>query len=220
MAQSASLELAFGTPTLVSLDDGRDELVIGVPNELLGLNPETGKFIWYATTGLSSNICPSVVADRDILFTFGGRSGGSRAVRAGGKGDVTESHTVWDGRYGSYVATPLFYEGHLYWIDDRGQAFCIKADSGDLVYRERVPDVQSGGRPFYASPVLADGKLYVVSRWNGTFVLAARPEFELLAQNRLESDESDFNATPAIGDGRLYLRSDKFLYCIAVDDRP
>ena len=214
------LELSFGTPALVSLDDGRDELVLGVPNELWGLDPKTGKLVWYATTGLGGNICPSVVVDGDVMFVFGGRPGGSRAIRAGGKDDVTESHAVWTGRNSSYVATPLLYEGHLYWIDDRGQAYCVKADSGELVYRERMPDVQSGGRPFYASSVLADGKLYVVSRWNGTFVLAAKPEFEQLGQNRFESDESDFNGTPAIGDGRIYLRSDKFLYCVGAGESP
>jgi hypothetical protein len=63
--------------------------------------------------------------------------------------------------------------------------------------------------------VLAGGKLYVVSRWNGTFVFAAKPEFEQIAQNKFESDESDFSATPAISNGELFLRSGKFLYCVA-----
>ena len=63
--------------------------------------------------------------------------------------------------------------------------------------------------------MLCDGRLYVVSRWDGTFVFAAQPEFEQIAQNRLASDDSDFSATPAISDGELFLRSGKFLYCVA-----
>lgn len=66
----------------------------------------------------------------------------------------------------------------------------------------------------YASPVAADGRIYYVSRQGGTAVLAAKPEFELLAHNRIESNRSVFNASPAVSKGRLYLRSDRRLYCI------
>ena len=62
--------------------------------------------------------------------------------------------------------------------------------------------------------MLAGGRLYVVSRREGTFVFSAKPEFEQLAQNQLASDETDFNATPAICDNQLYLRSNQALYCI------
>lgn len=216
-ATAASLELAYGTPTLVDLSDGRVELVIGVAGEAWGLNPDTGKLTWFAETNLTGNICPSVVADGETVYVFGGyRSSGSHAIRAGGKGDVTESHMLWSTRNSSYVATPLLHLGHLYWVDDRGQAFCVEAKTGDLVYRERLQGVSSG-RPFYASPVLANGKLYVVSRWDGTFVLAAKPKFEQIAQNKFAEDESDFSATPAISNGNLFLRSSAFLYCVAFD---
>ena len=69
----------------------------------------------------------------------------------------------------------------------------------------------------YASPIVADGKLIYVSRQGGAVVLAAKPEYELLSHNRLESDRSAFNASPAISRGRLFLRSDRFLYCLGVD---
>ena len=69
----------------------------------------------------------------------------------------------------------------------------------------------------YASPVYAGGNLYVVSRWSGTYVLAAKPEFKLIARNPLPADESDFNATPAISDGTIFLRSNRFLYCVTGD---
>lgn len=217
-AEAASLELAYGTPTLVTLNDGRQELVIAVPQEVWGLDPDTGILNWYAETDLTGNVCPSIIADGEIVFAFGGyQSFGSLAIRAGGKGDVTESHVLWSSRNSSYVATPVLYKGRLYWVDDRGIAFCLDSTTGELVYKERLSGVDGGGRPFYASPILVDDKLLVVSRWNGTFVFAASPEFKLLEQNQLVSDESDFNATPAISHGEMYMRSDRRLYCIAND---
>jgi outer membrane protein assembly factor BamB len=213
---AASLELTYGTPILVKLDNNRTDLVISVPSEVWGLNPDTGKLTWYAATKLTGNICPSIVAGDGVIYTFGGfRSSGSHAIRLGGKGDVTDSHMLWSSRNSSYVATPLLHQGHLYWVDDRGQAFCVEAKSGNLVYRERLRGVSSGGRPFYASPILAGGKLYVVSRRDGTFVFAAKPEFEQVAQNKFVSDETDFSATPAVSNGELILRSGAFLYSVA-----
>ena len=160
------------------------------------------------------NVSPSVVVDGTTLYVFGGfRSSGSLAVEAGGTGNVTGSKVRWTSRNSSYVATPLLHDGHLYWIDDRGQAFCAAAKTGELVYRERVADMASGGRPVYASPVVAAGRIYVVSRWSGTFVLPAEPRYEILARNRFAADDSDFSGTPAISGDDIFLRSGRFLYC-------
>jgi outer membrane protein assembly factor BamB len=214
-AEGAALELAYGTPALVTLDDGTVDLVIAVPEEVWGLDPLTGKIRWFATMALTGNVSPSVVVDGTTVYVFGGfRSSGSLAVRAGGKGDVTKSHVLWTSRVSSYVATPLLHDGHLYWIDDRGQAFCASAATGEQVYRSRVEGMASGGRPVYASPVLAGDRIYVVSRWSGTFVLPAEPRYEILAHNRFASDESDSSGTPAVVDGALYLRSGRYLYCV------
>ena len=215
-ASASALELAYDTPSLVTLDGGLSEVVISVPGEIWGLNPDTGKLRWFAEHRLTGNICPSVIVDGEMLYAFGGfRSAGSLALRAGGKGDVSSSRLVWSSRESSYVATPLLHEGHLYWIDDRGQAFCVAAKSGELVYRERVAGLGSGGRPVYASPVLVGNKIYVQTRWNGVLVLAAKPEYQLLGQNRFAGDDSDANATPAISGGEMFLRSNQFLYCVA-----
>lgn len=121
----------------------------------------------------------------------------------------------WTGRNSSYVATPVLHDGRLFWINDQGQAFCIDAKSGELIYRERVTEIEAGGRPVYASPVLADGKIYVPTRWNGVLVLATGAKYKVLSQNRFAADDSDFNATPAISNGDLFLRSNRYLYCVA-----
>jgi len=214
-AEAAALELAYGTPAIARLADGREDIVVAVPSEVWGLDPATGKIRWYASHALTGNISPSVIVDGDVVYVFGGfRSAGSLAVRAGGSGDVTKSHVLWTSKASSYVATPLLHDGHLYWIDDRGQAFCSSAATGEQVYRSRVAEITGGGRPVYASPVLSDGRLIVATRWGGTLVLPAKPDYAVLACNRFAGDESDFSGTPAIADGRLYLRSGRFLYCV------
>jgi hypothetical protein len=85
------------------------------------------------------------------------------------------------------------------------------AATGKVVYEQRL--VPPSGL-IYASPVLADGKLYFVSQRNGTYVVAARPEFKLLAHNVFADDNSRTNASPAVCDGQLLLRTDQSLYCI------
>ena len=134
-------------------------------------------------------------------------------MRAGGKGDVTQTNVLWSSQSASYVPSPVVCQGHLYIISDQGSAICLEARTGKLVYKERLPGV-SGGKPFYASVVLADGHLYATSRRNGTFVVQAAPTFTLLAQNRLADDDTDFNGTPAITGKQLFLRSNRYLYCI------
>jgi outer membrane protein assembly factor BamB len=205
------LELAYGTPKLIKSDD-RELLVLAVPQEVWALNPANGKLAWYCETKLPGNISPSVNSTNGMVYVTGGfPAGGSVAFKADGKGDIT-SNIAWTSRDSSYVATPLLHEGHLYWIDDKGIAFCTNAETGKTVYKERL--VGGGGRPVYASPVLCDGKLFIPSRWEGVYVIDAKPEFKLLAQNKFEGDDSDFNGTPAISGKQMFLRSDKALYCI------
>lgn len=214
-AEAAALELAYGTPGIATLPDGSEELVVAVPGEVWGLDPATGTLRWHATMGLTGNVSPSVIVDRDVVYVFGGfRSSGSLALRAGGQGDVSRTHLLWTSRTSSYVATPVLHEGHLYWIDDKGLAFCSDAATGREVYKQRVREIKSGGRPVYASPVVADGKVYVVTRHDGTVVLPAAPRYEVLAHNVFTADDSDASGTPAIVDGQVLLRSGRFLYCV------
>ena len=91
-----------------------------------------------------------------------------------------------------------------------GIAYCLDAKNGEVAYQQRLtpePGI------IYSSPVVADGKIYIVSQHNGTYVLAAQPKYQLIAHNDL-GDDSRANASPAISDGRLFLRTDEALYCI------
>jgi outer membrane protein assembly factor BamB len=216
-AEGSALSSSFGTPVLVE-GEGRTDLVFSLPGELWGLNPDTGKLRWFAETGLPGNIAPSVVAGDGVVYVCGGFPKlGAIAVRTGGKGDVTKTHVVWSGSISTYVPTPVLHEGRLYFVSDSGFATCLDAKTGAMIYKERLPGASAtgrGGKPFYSSPVFANGALYAVSRQNGTFVLDAKPEFKVVGQNKLTGDDSQFNATPAIADGQLFLRSNRALYCI------
>ena len=216
-AEAASLELSYGTPLLIPLAGGGKELVIGVPYEVWGLNPDTGKLRWYAETDLGGNVSPSPVAAGGIVYVFGGYPRTSSvAIRTGGKGDVTDTHTVWASKDSSYIPSPVVHQGRLYWVSDQGITYCADAKTGETIGRKRLSRTSGGrgGKPFYASIVLAGDKLISVSRRGGTYVLDAKPELEQLAHNQFESDESDFNASPAISNGQLFLRSNRYLYCV------
>ena len=117
---------------------------------------------------------------------------------------------IWSESGGSYVPSPVYHQGHLYWINDSGIASCVDAKTGKQVNRKRFDG------KFYSSVVLIDDKIYAVSRFDGTYVLKATPEFEQIALNKL-SDESDFSGSPAVSDGQLFIRSEESLYCIADD---
>lgn len=215
-AEASGLELAYGTPQLVGRGDGSWDLLIAVPNEVWGLNVETGEMRWFAETALPGNICPSLTIAKGVAYGFGGHpTKGSFAIRLGGKGDVSDSHFLWKSRITSYVSTPVFHQGHLYWITDRGRAMCIRAKDGELQFEETLPNLKTGRRrAAYASLIFAGNRFYATTRYGGTYVFKAKPSFEVIARNEFSSDESQFNGTAAVSDGRLYLRSDRFLYAI------
>ncbi len=201
---------SWNTPILVDVEEGKQELVLAIRGSVLGFNPETGEQLWRCGTDIGWYMVPSLVAQDGVVYCIGGRSGGGLAVRAGGRGDVTESHRLWTIDKGSNVSSPVLHDGYLYWMhESRGVAYCVEAKSGKVVYEQRV----DGADQVYASAVAGDGKLYYVTRSGQTFVLASKPEFELLARNDVR-DRNYFNASPAIAGGQLFLRSDRTLYCI------
>ena len=214
-AAASSLELAYGTPVLVPVDSTRTDLVIAVPGEVWGLNPKTGKLLWYAETKLAGNVSPSLIVDGENVIAFGGfRSSGSVAIRVGGSGDVTKSHTVWSSSNSSYVSTPVLVDGKLYWIDDRGTYYVSSAKTGELIKKSRVADITTRDRPVYASAVAIGQHLYFQTRFDGLLVAKPNSDWSIAHQNRFDGDTSMCNATPATDRGELYLRSDAKLYCV------
>jgi outer membrane protein assembly factor BamB len=202
---------SWSTPLVMSVG-GNPELVFhrskGDPATLAAVDPRTGHSLWECGV-LKNYLCPSPIAHDGVIYVMAYQRGA--AVRAGGRGDVSQSHVLWKNNKGNTVCTPIYHDGHLYWASEEGGfAHCINAATGQSVYQERLP--QPG--LIYASGVLADGHIYYPSRKKGTYVVPAKPKFELLAHNVIESDSSVFNGTPAISQGQIFLRSDQYLYCI------
>ncbi len=202
------LKQSWSTPGLLQTAEGRQELVVSSQGKVLGLDPATGDELWNCA-GVQDYTCPTVLTHGDVAYVSGARQSVSMAIRGGGRGDVTKTHKLWEVNKGSLVPTPVYNDGLLYMVNHQGIALCLKADTGDVVYESRVPGVKT----VYASLLLADGKLFTVSRENGAIVLAVGPEFKLLSRPDLD-DKSIFDATPVPSNGQLLLRSDKYLYCI------
>lgn len=203
---------SWSTPLVVSIG-GTPELVFhrsqGEPATLGAVDPRSGKALWECGV-LKNYLVPSPIAHDGVIYAIAHERGAS--IRAGGGGDITKSHVPWTINMGSEVCTPLFHDGHLYWTSEEGGfAYCLDAGTGKMVYKERLDPAP--GR-IYASGVLANGRIYYVSREMGTYVVAAQPKYSLLARNMIEPDRSIFNGTPAISKGQMFLRSDRHLYCI------
>lgn len=211
---------SWNTPIVVKNAAGKDELVVAAgpsgrsPGRVLGFDPDSGDALWSCATDIPWYMVPSLVSHEDVVYCIGGRgTGGALAVKTGGKGDVTKTQRLWAIKKGSNVPSPLYHEGHLYWAHDVQNLFyCVEAKSGRVIYEERA-DGADRGNGVYASPILADGKIYYVTRGGLTVVVPAAPEFKVLAVNNL-SDRSMFNSTPIVAGNRLLIRSEKQLYCV------
>ncbi len=210
--RAAGIREAWNTPIIVTAASGRKELVVARNGDVLAFDPDTGEPLWSCKTNIGWYMVPTPVAADGIIYYLGGRSGTTAlAVRAGGDGDVTATHRLWTSNTGSNVTSPIYLDGHLYWMSEKlGIAYCARADTGELVYEQRLE--RSGA--VYASPVLAEGRLYYLTRNGQMFVLAAKPEFEQLALMNGLDDGSRFDASPAVDGNRLLVRSGKFLYCL------
>lgn len=217
-AASDKLDLSFSTPALMDCGNGRIDLLVALPSELWALDPETGKQRWSALTGIGGNISPSIAVAEGVIYVTGGfPQQGTVAIRGGGKDDVTKTNVLWSSEVASYVPSPIISGRNLYFVSDQAVATCLDAKTGKVIYQEPLPGISSsgrGGKPVYASTILANGNLYAQTRKKGLFVFKAAPQFALVAQNNLVGDDSDFNATPAISGDRMFLRSNRFIYCV------
>jgi hypothetical protein len=239
-AEGDGLGNVWGTPALSVIDEKRTDVVLGAPYEIWGLNPETGKLRWYCSAMETDQFNSSVLIDGAMIYAVEGRGGGSIAIRAGGKGDVTASNIAWTGNDSNRFSTPLLYEGRLYLISG-GTVKCVNAEDGREVYQARLQgggDTAGGGAPGsngqppgggrgrggfgggrggsdYASPVLGDGKIYYVARGGDIHVLKPGDKLEKLSTNRLTAESEDFSATPAISSGQIFFRSNRYLYCVS-----
>jgi outer membrane protein assembly factor BamB len=172
---------------------------------------ETGKLLWEAE-GLGENSVPQVVQHNDLVFAMSGHTVKMlMALRLGQTGVLTSpTGIVWSTPRGvSYTPSPVLHEGRLYFVSDAGLLSCLDASTGTPHYQQqRLPKPYN----FKASPVGANGKLYLATEEGDVVVVRMGDRFEVLATNTL-ADQS-FIASPVIVDGSLYLRSRTHLFRI------
>ncbi|MCU0915467.1 MAG: PQQ-binding-like beta-propeller repeat protein [Planctomycetes bacterium] len=200
-----SSRIAHVTPRIVQVE-GRDQLVSGAGDVIQGFDPHTGARLWTVDSP-GEGVVPSIVSGDGLVFTASG-FGASRicAVRAGGQGNVTKTHTAWETREDVPKMSSLLHVApHLYVATETGVVKCLQAATGQVVWRERL-----GGK-FSASPVWAEGRIYLLAENGKMTVLEEGPTFKIIAQNELGEKCC---ASPAISQGNLFLRTDKALYCV------
>ncbi|MCA9068505.1 MAG: PQQ-binding-like beta-propeller repeat protein, partial [Planctomycetaceae bacterium] len=157
---------AWTSPCLAKTPDGKYELVVSQKDAILGFDPKTGKQLW-TCAGVDDYVVPVPVSHEGVIYCLGGRTNRSIAVKLGGRGDVTKTHQLWKANIGANVTSPVYYKGHLYWASDKAIANCLNAETGESLYRERLPTRAR----IYASIVRAGKHLYITTRDQGVVVL-------------------------------------------------
>jgi outer membrane protein assembly factor BamB len=197
--------MTWTTPIVVHVGE-RDELVIAGGETVRGYDPATGNELW-SMRGPTQEVIPVVVTGGDLLYSASGRNGPTLGFRPGGSGDVSGSHLAWRAvRGGPHVPSPALVKGRLYTANDTGVVTCLDAKTGKMIYQERISD------QFSASPIVAGDLLYFAAESGVTYVVRAGDTLDIVAQNDLGSP---LLASPAALGGRLYLRTQEELICVA-----
>lgn len=205
---------SWSTPVIVKAG-GHDELIMPLPGDKIrgagyfkGYSPATGKSLWQID-GLGNEVyaMPIIGTGGDIIVGVSGHNGPTMAIRPGGSGNATSSHRLWQTttKNPQRVGSGIIHNGNLFLADATGILQCLKADTGEPVFRKRL------GGNLWGSILLAEDRLYVSSLEGDTFVVQASGDFEVLAKN---STGEPTYAALAPSNGEFFLRTHKNLYCI------
>lgn len=203
---NAPRKFSFTTPLLIETADGAQVISPG-SDVVHSLNPANGELIWKVIYDGYSVIPKPIYDGKYVYICTGYNTPWIYVVDPTGKGDVTDTHVVWNSNK-SIPHTPslILSDGHLYMVSDRGIASCVKAHTGEIVWQERI------GGNYSSSPILAEGRIYFQSEAGLATVVKASTTFEKLGTNDIGERTL---ASYAVEDGSIYLRSDKHLFKIA-----
>ncbi|MFP4057022.1 MAG: PQQ-binding-like beta-propeller repeat protein [Candidatus Brocadiia bacterium] len=194
----------WSTPIVVPAE-GRSEVVVCGPPWLIAYDPQGGEELWRADV-LGGEVAPSPVFAGGRIFVANTGSYAA-AVRPGGSGDVTKSHVAWTAEDGlPSICSPLTNGEVVFLLPSDGYLTCLGAATGKVLWEH---DLEA---PFSSSPSLVGRRVYLFSEKGGAFIVEAAREYRQVA--KLEVGEQ-VRAVPAFGDGRMYVRGEKHLLCIA-----
>ena len=204
---------SWTTPLVVEYE-GRHQAIIPGANRTRSYDAATGELIWEAG-GLTANIIPTPVVDDTHVYVMSGYRGRSvQAIRLDSKGDVTDTEAIsWSAPHSApYVASPVLSNNRLYMNKSNDAYFtCFDARTGEVLYQDESLE---GIRGIYASPLAANGHLYVLGKEGTSVVLKDSDKFEIVATNTLDDP---IDASPVIIGNELFIRSHTHLYCISND---
>lgn len=207
MDSNPQLKKSYGTPLLVTVE-GKPVVVSPAANWLYAYDPATGSELWKVSYGdLGFSVVPKPVERDGVVYLCTSfMKSQLLAVRYAERGKAVKPAIEWRYQKGvSQMPSPLVVDDLLYFVSDGGILTCVDAETGEMVWSERL------GSNYSASPLFADGRIYLFDREGKTHVLKPGRRFERLAENKLDGS---FMASPAVADGSLYLRTDKALYRI------
>lgn len=198
-------ESRVGHVTPILVDDGT-QLVSAGGDRVQGHDPASGKRIW-SIYSQGEGVTPSPVIGGGLIYTSSGFEAPTiRAIRLGGKGDITNTHIEWEQTKGvPALASLLYIKPYLYTITRDNILHCLEAKSGEIVWMKRLTGVH------WASPVYADGRIYITSEDGVTIVLRPGPKYDEIASNEIGET---CMASIAVSQGNLFMRSAENLYCI------
>ena len=206
---------SWSTPLVVEVGGGL-QAIVTASKRTRSYDAATGELIWEAS-GLTSNVIPTPVAGHGMVYVMSGYGGNSiQAIKLSSRGDVSGTdNIVWSVRRSApYVASPVLSGDRLYMHKSfEAVLSCLNARTGEVHYQDQaLPELRAAGQSIYASPLAANGHLYVVGREGVVMVLKDAANFEVVATNKL-GDRID--ASPVMVDKELFLRGHDYLYCIA-----
>lgn len=199
--------VSHGVPVIWGEASGGPQLVSESGDVLQGFDPATGARLWTSRV-IGEGKVPSVVLGEGLAFTSGGYSGREsiKGFRLGGSGDLEESNLVWEVKRGMPKVPSLIHVApHVYAVSDAGVLSCIVAKTGELLWQERL------GGNFSASPISSEGHVYFLADDGTTTIVEAGPTFRVISRNLLGEK---CQASIAVSNGRLFIRTEKNLYCI------
>lgn len=208
----------FSTPVVHERADGKKEIICSdTASGVMGIDPLTGNFNWQHNPGFTQRSLGSGVLAGNRYFCTFGTGGGVKEYAALDVSGAQPKPVEFEFSKGlPYVPSPLVMDGLMYLLGDGGILKVVDFKTGKQLYEERV-NGSAGSSKFFSSPAAGDGKVFAGSQQGDLIVLKAGPKFEQLSANKLDSP---INASMAIGDGRLYVRTEKMLWCIGSKTQP
>jgi outer membrane protein assembly factor BamB len=201
-------------PVVAEPQPGQHELILNQEDTVLGLNPRTGDELWRCD-GIHDYVVATPIVIDETCYLTGGQEHQCLAIKLGGRGDVTETHKLWQVRGGSNVSSPSYHDGGIYVISSNGIMRCLDSETGKDRFRQRM------GIPkqILASPTLLGDHLFVPTQYMGVVVMNLADDCKIVSRNVFAEDDVPLQASIAESENRMFLRTDDYVYCVGQPDK-